>query len=158
MHGPINIRLPMLLTPWGRVLLQKLTGFQLVKKFPVFNGTRRFITAFTRAHHLSLSHGTKSHLSLSNCTDFTVLFPAAIEVSGHQFGTFFLLSVSATHQPWPLILQRLSITLLQLLQTLNSGSDHRKYSIRQHKIENKLGNDSVTILLRSFTFNYDKPR
>ena len=41
-----------LLTPWCRVLLEKLTGLQLVKKFPAFNGTRRFITAL---RHLSLS-------------------------------------------------------------------------------------------------------
>ena len=34
-----------LLTPWCRVLLQKLTGLQLVKKFPALYGTRRFITA-----------------------------------------------------------------------------------------------------------------
>jgi len=33
-----------LLTPWSRVLLEKLTGFQLVKKFPAFYGTRRFVT------------------------------------------------------------------------------------------------------------------
>ena len=32
-----------------------LTGLQLVKKFPTFYGTRRFITALTRARHLSLS-------------------------------------------------------------------------------------------------------
>ena len=42
------------LTPWSTVLLEKLTGFQLVKKVPAFYGTRRFITAFTSAHHLSL--------------------------------------------------------------------------------------------------------
>jgi hypothetical protein len=36
-----------LLTPWSRALLEKLTDFQLVKKFPAFYGTRRFITAFT---------------------------------------------------------------------------------------------------------------
>jgi hypothetical protein len=42
-------------TPWSRVLLEKLTGFQLVKKFPAFYGTRRFITAVASAHHLSLS-------------------------------------------------------------------------------------------------------
>jgi len=41
-----------LLTPWRRVLLEKLTGSQLVKKFPAFYGTRRFITAFTSAGHL----------------------------------------------------------------------------------------------------------
>ena len=28
-----------LLTPWSRALLEKLTGFQLVKKFPAFYGT-----------------------------------------------------------------------------------------------------------------------
>ena len=39
----------------GRVLLKKLTGSQLVQKFPAFYGTRRFITTFTRTHHLSLS-------------------------------------------------------------------------------------------------------
>jgi hypothetical protein len=44
-----------LLTPWSRVLLQKLTGSQLIKKFPAFHGTRRFITVFTSARHLSLS-------------------------------------------------------------------------------------------------------
>ena len=34
------------LTPWSRILLEKLTGPQPVKKFPQFYGTRRFITAF----------------------------------------------------------------------------------------------------------------
>ena len=42
------------LTPYSRVLLEKLTGSQLVKKFPAFHGTRRFISAFTSACHLSL--------------------------------------------------------------------------------------------------------
>ena len=44
-----------LLTPWCRVLPQQLTGLQLVKKFPAFHGTRRFITALTSVRHLSLS-------------------------------------------------------------------------------------------------------
>jgi hypothetical protein len=44
-----------LLTPWSRVLLEKLTGLQLVKKFPSFYGTRRYLTALTSARHLSLS-------------------------------------------------------------------------------------------------------
>ena len=43
------------LTPYSRVFLGKLTGPQPVKKFPAFYGTRRFITAFTNARHLSLS-------------------------------------------------------------------------------------------------------
>ena len=37
-----------ILTPWCRVLLEMLTGFQLVKKFPTFQGTRRFITAINK--------------------------------------------------------------------------------------------------------------
>ena len=44
-----------IVTPWRTVLLEKLTGLQLVKKFPAFRGTRRFITALTRVRHLSLS-------------------------------------------------------------------------------------------------------
>ena len=44
-----------LLTPWCRVLLEKLTGLQLLKKFPAFHGTRRFITVLTSVRHLSLS-------------------------------------------------------------------------------------------------------
>jgi len=51
----IGLILTYLLTPWSRVLLEKLTGSQLVRKFPTFYGNRRFITAFTSAHHLSLS-------------------------------------------------------------------------------------------------------
>ena len=43
-----------LLTPRCRVLLEKLTGLQLVKKFPAFHGTPRFITALTSVRHLSL--------------------------------------------------------------------------------------------------------
>ena len=43
-----------LLTPWSRILLEKLTGSQLVKKFPAFYGIQCFITAFTIARHLSL--------------------------------------------------------------------------------------------------------
>ena len=42
-----------ILTPWNRVLLEKLAGSQAVKKLPAFYGTRRFITSFTSAHHLS---------------------------------------------------------------------------------------------------------
>ena len=43
------------LSALSRVLLEKLTGFQLVKKLPQLYGTRRFITASTSARHLSLS-------------------------------------------------------------------------------------------------------
>ena len=44
-----------LLTPRCRVLLDKLTDLQLVKKLPTFHGTRTFITALTSLRQLSLS-------------------------------------------------------------------------------------------------------
>lgn len=43
------------LTPCSWVLAVKLTGPELVKKFPVFYGTRSFITSSRVAHHLTLS-------------------------------------------------------------------------------------------------------
>jgi len=48
-------------------LLEKLIVIQSVKKFPSFDWTRRFITAFTTVRHCSLSWGiwilsTPSHL------------------------------------------------------------------------------------------------
>jgi len=42
------------LTPWNRVL-EKLIVTKLIKKYPAFYGTRRYITVFTRARHWSLS-------------------------------------------------------------------------------------------------------
>ena len=54
---PAGIQLPssgrvvtsFLFTAWSRLLLEKLIGSQLVKKFPAFYRTRRFITALTNA-------------------------------------------------------------------------------------------------------------
>jgi len=53
--GFYDMHIYTILTPWSTVLLEKLTSLQLVKKFPTFYGTRRFITAFTSARHLSIS-------------------------------------------------------------------------------------------------------
>jgi len=53
--------LPYLITPWSRVLLEKLTDSQLVKKFPAFYGTRRFIAALKSARHLSLFSASSIH-------------------------------------------------------------------------------------------------
>jgi hypothetical protein len=55
MYERLSVRLTHSLTPWCRVLLEQLTGLQLVKKFPAFHGTRRFITPLTSVRHLSLS-------------------------------------------------------------------------------------------------------
>ena len=80
-----------LLTSRSRVLLEKPTGFQLVKKFPAFYRTRQFITAVTSARHLSLSRASsiqstplhptywRSILKLSSCLRLGIrssLFPS----------------------------------------------------------------------------------
>jgi hypothetical protein len=44
-----------LLTPWSRVLLEKLTGFAASQEIPRIYGTRKFITVLTSVRHLSLS-------------------------------------------------------------------------------------------------------
>jgi hypothetical protein len=44
----------------GAVLLEKLTGLQLVKKFPAMYGTQRFITAFISAVHFLYSEPAQS--------------------------------------------------------------------------------------------------
>ena len=43
------------LTPWCRLLPEKLTGPQPVTKFPALYGMQRFTTTFTKAHYLILS-------------------------------------------------------------------------------------------------------
>jgi hypothetical protein len=48
------------LTSWTRVLLQKQTGFQLVKKIAVLCRTRKFISLLTRSRHLSFTELDRS--------------------------------------------------------------------------------------------------
>jgi hypothetical protein len=57
----VTYLLTYLFTACSRVLFEKLTGFQLVKQFPTFYRTRRFITAFTRARQLETVHTPTSH-------------------------------------------------------------------------------------------------
>ena len=59
-----------LLTPWSRVLLEKLASLQLVKKFPAFYGTRRLLTALTSVRHLSLSWASPIQSSYPNPTSW----------------------------------------------------------------------------------------
>jgi len=60
MYSKSELTATYLLTPCSTVLLEKLTGLQLVKKFHALYGTRRFTTAFTSAHHLPLSWASSS--------------------------------------------------------------------------------------------------
>ena len=53
-HVEFRTLLTYLLTPWSRVLLEKLTGSAASQEIPRIFGTRRFITVLTSARHLSL--------------------------------------------------------------------------------------------------------
>ena len=73
-----------LLTPWCWVLLEKLTGFQLVKKFPAFYGTRRFITALTSFRQPSLSWATPNQSTCPQPTSWrcdNIIHPSTPKVS-----------------------------------------------------------------------------
>jgi len=56
-------------TPWSRHLPEKLTGPQLVEKFPAFYGTRKFITAFNVPATCSYPKPEQS----SSCTSISLL-------------------------------------------------------------------------------------
>ena len=77
-----------LLTPWCRVLLEKLTGLQLVKKFPAFHGTRRFITALTNVRHLSLSWASPIQSIYSHPTSWRSILISAHLCLGLPSGLF----------------------------------------------------------------------
>ena len=88
-----------LLTPWCRVFLEKLTDLQLVKKFPAFHGTRRFITALTSVRHLSLSwaspiqyihkHPTSWRSILILSTHWRLGLPSGLFPSGFPTNTLY---------------------------------------------------------------------
>ena len=78
-----------LLTPWSRVLLEKLTTLQLVKKFPAFYGTQRFITALRSARHMSLSWASSIQSILPHPTSWrTILISSSHLCLGLPSGLF----------------------------------------------------------------------
>ena len=95
----MEILLTYLLIPWCRVLLEKLTGLQLVKKFPTFHGTQRFITALTSVRHPSLSwaspiqyiypHPTSWRSSLILSTHLRLGLPSGLFPSGFPTKTLY---------------------------------------------------------------------
>ena len=114
-----------LLTPWSRILLEKPTGLQLVKKFPAFYGTRRFITAFTNARHLSLSwastiqsippHPTYWRLILTLFSHLRLGLPSGLFPSGFPTKTLYtpLLSpIRATCHAHLILLDFITRTIL----------------------------------------------
>ena len=115
------------------VPLTKLTGSQLVKKFPTFHGIPRFITAFTNARHLSLSsarsiqsmppHPTswRSILILSSllCVDL----PSGFFPSGFPTKTLYTPLLSPIHATCPA-----HLILLDLIAQTILGEQNRSFS------------------------------
>ena len=113
-------------TSWSRVLLEKLTGSQLVKKFPAFYGTRRFITAFTSGRQLFLSWASSIHpcphiplpekIHLNIILHLCLDLPCGLFLSGFPTKTLYtpLLSSSmrATSPTRPIILDLITRTIL----------------------------------------------
>ena len=71
---PLSMLMPRNLTACSRVFLEKLTGSQLVMKLPALYGTRRFITAFVTAHHVSL-FWARSIQSMPPKIHFSIILP-----------------------------------------------------------------------------------
>ena len=114
-----------LFTPWSRVLLEQLFNFQLVKQFPTFYGTQRFITTFTSARHLSLSwassiqslplHSTSWRLILMLSSHLCLGLPSGLVPSGCPTKTLYmpLLSpICATCPAHPILLDYITQTVL----------------------------------------------
>ena len=89
----------------------ELTGLQLVKKFPAFYGTRRFITALTSVRHLSLSwaspikstytHPTSWKFILILSTHLRLGLPSGLFPSGFPTKTLYTPFSSPIHETCP---------------------------------------------------------
>jgi len=129
---PLTLAYAYLLTPWCRLLLEKLTGLQLVKKFPAFHGTRRFITAPTSVHHLFLSwaspiqsiypHPTSWRSVLILSTYLRLGLPSGLFPSGFPTKTLYTPFSSPIRAAFPahLILHFITRTIL--------GEEYKSFS------------------------------
>ena len=122
-----------LLTPWCRVLLDKLTGLQLVKKFPAFHGTRRVITALTSVRHPSLSwaspiqsiypHPTSWRSILILSTHLRLDLPSGLLPSGFSTKTLYTPLSSPIRATCPA-----HLILLNFITRTILGEEYRSFS------------------------------
>ena len=121
------------LTPGSRGLLKKTTGFQLVKKFLAFYGTRRFIAAFTSARHVFLSwassiqsipsHPTSWRSILISSSHLSLDLPSCLLPSGLPTKTLYTPLLSPTHATFPT-----HLILLDFIIRTISGEQYKSLS------------------------------
>ena len=160
-----------LLTPWCRVLLEKLTGLQLVKKFPAFHGTRRFITALTSVRHLSISwaspiqsiypHPTSWRSVLILSTHLRLGLPSGLLPSGFPTKTLYTPLSSPIRATCPA-----QLILLDFITRTILGEEYKSFSsslchILRSPVTSSFNNLKITLkhLKRSYMFrSYDHPQ
>ena len=123
-----------LLTPWCRVLLEKLTGLQLVKKFPAFHGTRRFITALTSIRNLSLSWASPIQ-----------------SIHPHSSSWRSILILSTHLRLGKIILRTLSRYMFQPITRPSSGETNTKYAKDDHI---KMEEVSLILLMKVASYSF----
>jgi len=119
-------------TPRRRVLLEKLTSSQLVKKFPAFYGIRSFITAVTSARQLSLSwarsiqsmppHPTSWRSNLILSSHLSLVLPNGLFPSGFPTRTLYTPLLIPIYATCPIHLILLDL-ITQIL-----GEEYRSFS------------------------------
>jgi len=115
------------------VLLEQLTGLQLVKKFPAFHGTRMFITALTSVRHLSVCwtsptqsiypHPTSWRSVLILSTHLRLGLPSGLIPSGFPTKTIYTLLSSPIRATCPAHLFHLDFITRTIL-----GDEYRSLS------------------------------
>jgi hypothetical protein len=112
------------LTPCSRVLLQKLTASQLVKKFLPYNGNWWFVSVFTTARHLSLPWVKFIQLTPSHPVPSTYIWI----LSPHLLlgrGTYLFLFGSLTKTLYAFHYSPTSATFLPYSEQIQGGWDVR---------------------------------